>query len=150
MDQAGREIGAAIDELRELAHGIYPAVLTDEGLAAAVEALGERAAIPVRVAAVPEARFPPPVEAAAYFLVAEACGKIAVCVKASSVTVEVRHEGGRLVVDVTEAGARQPGPEVEARFTGLSDRVGALNGRLWTDQLPGRGMAIHGEIPCVS
>jgi len=150
MDRAGKEIGTAIEELRALAHGIYPAVLTDEGLAAAVEALCERAAIPVRVVAVPEARFPPPVEAAAYFLVAEACGKIAVCVEASSVTVELAHEGGRLLVDVTEAGARQPGPEVEARFTDLSDRVGALNGRLWTKQLPGRGMAIHGEIPCVS
>ena len=66
MDQAGAEIGAAIGELRELAHGIYPAVLTDEGLAAAVEALCERAAIPVRVVAVPEGRFPRPAEAAAY------------------------------------------------------------------------------------
>jgi signal transduction histidine kinase len=150
MESAGQEIGAAIDELRELAHGIYPAVLNDEGLAAAVEALGERAAIPVRVVAVPEARFPPPVEAAAYFLVAEACGKIAACVDASSVTVEVTHEGGRLLVDVTEAGAGKPGPEVEARFTGLSDRTGTLNGRLWTEQLPGRGIAICGEIPCGS
>jgi signal transduction histidine kinase len=150
MDQAGQEIGAAIEELRELAHGIYPAVLTDEGLAAAVEALGERAAIPVRVAAVPEGRFPLPVEAAAYFLVAEACGKIAVCVEASSVAVQVTHEGERLLVDITEAGAGKPGPEVEARLTGLSDRVGALDGRLRIEQLPGWGLAIHGEIPCGS
>ena len=150
MDRAGEEIGAAIEELRELAHGIYPAVLTDEGLAAAVEALCERAAIPVRVVAVPEARFPPPVEAATYFLVAEACGKIAVCIEASSITVEVTHKGGRLLVDVTEAGAGKPGPDVEARFTDLSDRVGALNGRLRIERLPSRGIAIHGEIPCGS
>ena len=150
MDQAGREIGAAIEELRELAHGIYPAVLTDEGLAAAVEALCERAAIPIRMGAVPPGRFPPTVEAAAYFLVADACGKIAASVEASSVTVEVTHDEGRLLVDITEHGARKPGPEVEARFTGWSDRVGALNGRLRIEQFPGRGIAIHGEIPCGS
>jgi signal transduction histidine kinase len=150
MDQAGREIGAAIEELRELAHGIYPAVLTDEGLAAAVEALGERAVIPVRVVAVPEGRFPRPVEAAVYFLVAEACGKIAASAGASSVSVEVRQEEGRLLVEVTGEGAEKPGPGLETRITGLSDRVGALDGRLRIEQLPGRGLAIHGEIPCAS
>jgi signal transduction histidine kinase len=150
MDQAGQEIGAAIDELRELAHGIYPAVLTDEGLAAAVEALGERAVIPVRVVAVPQGRFPRPVEAAAYFLVADACGKIAASVGASSVSVEVKQEGGRLLVEVTGKGAEKPGPGLETRITGLSDRVGALDGRLRIEQLPGRGLAIHGEIPCGS
>jgi signal transduction histidine kinase len=150
MDQAGREIGAAIDELRELAHGIYPAVLTDEGLAAAVEALGERAAIPVRVVAVPEGRFPRPVEAAAYFLVAEACGKIAASAGASSASVEVKQEEGRLLIEVTGQGAAEPGPGLETRITGLSDRVGALDGRLRIEQLPGRGLAIHGEIPCGS
>jgi signal transduction histidine kinase len=150
IDRAGQEIGAAIEELRELAHGIYPAVLTDEGLAAAVEALGERAAIPVQVVTVPEARFPPPVETAAYFLIADACGKIAASVQASSITVEVTHDRGRLLVDITEHGVGKPGPEVGARVTGLSDRVGALDGRLRTEQLPGQGVAIHGEIPCGS
>jgi signal transduction histidine kinase len=150
MDQAGQEIGAAIEELRELAHGIYPAVLTDEGLAAAVEALGERAVIPVRVVAVPEGRFPPPVEAAAYFLVAEACGKIAASTGASSVSVEVKQEEGRLLVEVTGEEAGKPEPGLEARVTGLSDRVGALDGCLRIEQLPGRGLAIHGEIPCGS
>ena len=150
MDQAGAEIGAAIEELRELAHGIYPAVLTDEGLAAAVEALCERAAIPVRVVAVPEGRFPRPVEAAAYFLVAEACGKIAASAGATSVSVEIRQEGGPLLVEVTEEGAEKPGPELETRITGLSDRVGALDGRLRIEQLPGQGIAIRGVIPCGS
>ena len=150
MDQAGAEIGAAIEELRELAHGIYPAVLTDEGLAAAVEALCERAAIPVRVVAVPEGRFPPPAEAAAYFLIAEACGKIAATTGATSASVEVRQEGCQLLVEVTGKGAGEPGPELETRITGLSDRVGALDGRLRIEQLPGQGIAICGEIPCGS
>ena len=150
MERAGQQIAAAVEELRELAHGIYPAVLTDEGLAAAVEALGERAVIPVRVVAVPEGRFPRPVEAAVYFLVAEACGKIAAPAGASSVSVEVRQEEGRLLVEVTGEGAEKPGPGLAARVTGLSDRVGALDGRLRIEQLPGRGLAIHGEIPCGS
>lgn len=150
MDQAGAEIGAAIEELRELAHGIYPAVLTDEGLAAAVEALCERAAIPVRVVAVPEGRFPPSAEAAAYFLIAEACGKIAATTGATSASVEVRQEGCQLLVEVTGKGAGEPGPELETRITGLSDRVGALDGRLRIEQLPGQGIAICGEIPCES
>jgi signal transduction histidine kinase len=150
MDQAGAEIGAAIEELRELAHGIYPAVLTDEGLAAAVEALCERAAIPVRVVAVPEGRFPRLAEAAAYFLIAEACGKIAASAGATSASVEVRQEGGRLLVEVTGEGAGEPGPELETRITGLSDRVGALDGRLRIEQLPGQGIAICGVIPCGS
>jgi signal transduction histidine kinase len=150
MDQAGAEIGAAIEELRELAHGIYPAVLTDEGLAAAVEALCERAVIPVRVVAVPEGRFPRPAEAAAYFLIAEACGKIAASAGASSVSVEVRRQGGGLLVEMTEEGAGEPGPELKTRITGLSDRVGALNGRLRIEQLPGQGIAIRGVIPCGS
>jgi glucose-6-phosphate-specific signal transduction histidine kinase len=101
------------------------------------------------VVAVPEGRFPRPVEAAAYFLVADACGKIAVCVEARSVTVEVTYEGGRLLVDVTEQGAGKPGPEVEARITDLSDRVGALNGHLRIEQLPG-GDCDTREIPCGS
>jgi len=150
MDQAGAEIGAAIEELRELAHGIYPAVLTDEGLAAAVEAPCERAVIPVRVVAVPKGRFPRPAEAAAYFLIAEACGKIAASAGASSVSVEVRRQGGGLLVEMTEEGAGEPGPELETRITGLSDRVGALDGRLRIEQLPGQGIAICGEIPCGS
>ena len=150
MERAGQQIAAAVEELRELAHGIYPAVLTDEGLAAAVEAWCERAVIPVRVVAVPEGRFPRPVEAAVYFLVAEACGKIAALAGASSACVEVRQEEGRLLVEVTGEGAQKPGPGLETRITGLSDRVGALDGRLQIEQLPGRGLAIHGEIPCAS
>ena len=67
----------AIDELRELAHGIYPAVLTDEGLAAAVEVLTERSPIPITMVHVPEERFPSPVEATAYFVIAESTGSIA-------------------------------------------------------------------------
>ncbi len=150
IDQADDGLRLAIDELRELAHGIYPAVLADEGLAAAVEALAERSAIPIGIVAIPEERFPNPVEAAAYFLCAEATGPIAASIAASSATVEVRRDEDRLLVTVAEDGARDPDAEVEARVTDLSDRVGALNGRLLLERHPGRGITIRAEIPCGS
>jgi signal transduction histidine kinase len=150
IDQAGKQIRAAIDELRELAHGIYPAVLADEGLAAAVETLRERSSIPIRLVAIPEERFPGPVEAAAYFLVAEATGVIAASIGASVVTVAVKHDAGRLLVEVTEDGAGEPTAQVQASLTDLSDRVGALDGHIWSGQIPGRGVTIRAEIPCGS
>jgi signal transduction histidine kinase len=150
IDQAGEEIRAAIDDLRELAHGIYPAVLADEGLAAAVEALAERTSIPIRIVAVPEQRFPRPVEAAAYFLVAEASGTIAALIGASVATVEVEHDGGRLLVEITEDGTGDRSPQMAASLTDLSDRLGALDGHLWTEQATGRGITIRAEIPCGS
>ncbi|MGH3176827.1 MAG: hypothetical protein ACRDPF_23550 [Streptosporangiaceae bacterium] len=64
--------------------------------------------------------------------------------------MEVRQEGGQLLVEVTGKGAGEPGPELETRITGLSDRVGALDGRLRIEQLPGQGIAICGVIPCES
>ena len=163
LEEAGFEIVGKADDAKKLLRAValdhpdvaivdikMPPTHTDEGLAAAVEALCERAAIPIRMGAVPPGRFPPTVEAAAYFLVAEACGKIAASAGASSVSVEVKQEEGRLLVEVTGEGAEKPGPGLETRVTGLSDRVGALNGRLRIEQLPGRGLAIHGEIPCGS
>ena len=100
--------------------------------------------------AVPEGRFPPPAEAAAYFLIAEACGKIAATTGATSASVEVRQEGCQLLVEVTGKGAGEPGPELETRIIGLSDLVGALDFRFRIEQLPGQGIAICGVIPCGS
>jgi len=150
IDRAEEGLRLAIDELRELAHGIYPAVLVDEGLAAAVEALAERSSIPIQIVAVPEERFPGPVEAAAYFLVSEATGNIAALTAANNAIVEVKHEGDRLLVDVTEVGAGGSDADVEARVTDLADRVGALNGRLLIERSPGQGITIRAEIPCES
>jgi signal transduction histidine kinase len=150
IGQAEEGLRLAIDELRELAHGIYPAVLADEGLAAAVETLVERSAIPIHVVAIPEERFPGPVEAAAYFVVSEATGAIAASIGASGATVEVWRDGDRLLVHVAEDGLRDPDADVEARIIDLADRVGALNGRLLLERRPGRGATIRTEIPCGS
>jgi signal transduction histidine kinase len=150
IDRAEEGLRVAIDELRELAHGIYPAVLTDEGLAAAAEALAERSSIPIAIAHVPEERFPSPVEAAAYFLIAEAAGSIAVLAGADSATVDVRRDGNRLLVEVTDDGVSDPDTELETRIVDLADRVGALEGRIRIEQVPAGAITIRAEIPCES
>jgi signal transduction histidine kinase len=150
LDRADERLRAAIGELRELAHGIYPAVLADDGLAAAVEALAEHASIPITIIHMPQERFPGPVEAAAYFLIAETTGYMATLAAASGVTVDVRHDGNRLVVELTEDGAGKPGRELEARFTGLADRVGALDGQLRVEHVASGPITIRAEMPCGS
>jgi signal transduction histidine kinase len=134
LDEAEAELRRAAAELRELAHGIHPAVLSDEGLAAAVEALAEGAPAPLRIAAVPQERFPPAVETAAYLVVAEAA-------KAGAARVSAARRDGALVVEV----------ETEAEPDGLlelEDRVGALDGRVAVERAPGGGVRIRAEIPC--
>jgi signal transduction histidine kinase len=150
VDRADGEIRSAIDELRELAHGIYPAVLTDEGLAAAVEALAERTSIPTAIAHVSEHRFPSSVEATAYFLIAEATGPVAGLTGAHSVTVEVLHDDDRLIVEVTEDGVGSFPRELDVRVTDLADRVGALEGRFSVEHVPHGAITIRADIPCGS
>ena len=134
LDEAEAELRRAVDELRELAHGIHPAVLSDEGLAAAFEALAEGAPAPLRIDAVPGERFPPAVETAAYRVVAEAA-------KAGAARVSATRRDGALVVDVDAEG--EPDGLVD-----LEDRVGALDGRLAVEQAPGGRVRIRAEIPC--
>src|SRR6266567_2411298 len=150
LDRADETLRAAIGELRELAHGIYPAALTDDGLAAAVEALAEHISIPITIRHMPQERLPGPVEAAAYFLIAETTGYMATLAAASGVILDVSHDGDRLVVEVTEDGAGKPGPELEARVTHLADRVGALDGRLRIEHVASGGVTIRAEMPCGS
>jgi signal transduction histidine kinase len=133
LDEAEGELREAVAELRELAHGIHPAVLSDEGLAAALEALAEDGRAPIRLLVVPQERFPRAVETAAYLVIAEAA-------KAGAVTVAAKRRDGVLVVDVEADG--EPGELVE-----LEDRIGALDGRLDVERMPG-GVRVHAEIPC--
>jgi signal transduction histidine kinase len=132
LDEVEAELRRAVAELRELAHGIHPAVLSDEGLAAAVEALAEDA--PIRIAALPQQRFPVAVETAAYLVVAEAA-------KAGAARVSAERQDAALVVDV-EAEAEPEG------LVDLEDRVGALDGRLDVERAGDGGVRIRAEIPC--
>jgi signal transduction histidine kinase len=137
LDEADAELREAIADLRELAHGIFPVALADEGLAAALEALAEDARVAVRLMDVPEDRYAPGVESAAYAVAAEVA-------RSATSAVEVRAEqlNGKLVVDVR---TRSPdGVDVVA----LEDRVGALDGRLLVSRDGGDETTIRAELPC--
>jgi signal transduction histidine kinase len=148
LAEADSELRAALDELRELARGIHPAVLTEHGLGAALATLAERSPVPVTLVAVPEARLPGPVEAAAYFLVSETLANVAKYAHASNVRVGLTTENTQLIVDVDDNGVGGADPSRGSGLRGLSDRVHALDGTLDLDSPPGHGTHIHAEIPC--
>jgi signal transduction histidine kinase len=145
LSEAREELTLAIDELRELARGIHPAVLTDRGLRVAVEALARRAPMPVRITELPEPRLPEAVEAAVYYLVAEALTNAARHAQASDVTVRVAHNGGLVTVEVADDGVG--GVEEGTGLCGLRDRFEALGGTLAVDSPPGRGTVVRGQLP---
>jgi signal transduction histidine kinase len=145
---AGEELDSALAELRELARGIHPAVLTDRGLGTALETLASRAPVPVELAELPDERLPEAVELAAYFVVAEALTNVAKYANASHATVEVARENGRVVVEVADDGVGGADPEGGSGLRGLADRIAVLEGRLEIDSERGRGTTIRARIPC--
>ena len=148
LDEATEELATATEELRELARGIHPAVLTDRGLGAAVDALAGRAPLPVELLALPDERLPAPIESAAYFVVAEALTNVAKYAQATRASVEVARENGRVTVEVRDDGVGGADPAAGSGLRGLSDRVAALDGRLDVDSPPGAGTVVHAELPC--
>jgi signal transduction histidine kinase len=140
IDAAERELRAALGELRDLARGIYPAVLFDEGLASALEALVETGTVSLALAAVPDERVDPAVEAAAYFLVAAVARRTS----ATPVTVRATRTDGRLLIDL-EGGRTSAGELVE-----LEDRIGALDGELSVRHAATGSTTIRAEMPCGS
>jgi signal transduction histidine kinase len=148
LTSARREVDDALHELRQLARGIHPAVLSDLGLRAALEGLAGRAPIPVEVMEGPRDRFPDKVEAAAYFVVAEALTNVAKHAAATHASVQVRHTNGRLTVEVSDDGIGGADPAVGSGLRGLADRVSALEGRLEIDSGHERGTRIAATIPC--
>jgi PAS domain S-box-containing protein len=144
---AGRELALALDELRELARGLHPAVLTDRGLRAAVETLAGRAPFPVEVVAMPDERLPEPVEAGAYYLIAEALTNVAKYANASTVSVAVTASDGRLAVEVSDDGIGGADPAAGSGLRGLADRVEALGGTLTVTSPAGAGTTLRADIP---
>jgi PAS domain S-box-containing protein len=147
LDIASTELAEALDELRELARGIHPAVLTDRGLEPAVIALADRSPVPVEVVAVPHERLPPAVEAAAYYIIAEAITNVAKYAGASHVAVTVRDDADRTLVVVSDDGVGGADPTAGSGLRGIADRVEALAGRLYVTSVPGKGTLIRAEIP---
>jgi signal transduction histidine kinase len=150
LDAAREELGQALEELRELARGIHPAILTDRGLAAALQALADRTPLPVAVDAVPEERLPPPVEAAAYFVVAESLTNVARYAQASHASVRVARDDGYVAVEVQDDGVGGADLARGTGLRGLADRLAALDGRLRVHSPPGWGTLVRADIPCAS
>jgi signal transduction histidine kinase len=149
LRQARGEAGAAIAELRDLARGIAPPVLADRGLAAAVDALGQRAAIPVEVSVDSDRRPPPVIETAAYFVVAEALTNVAKHAPGATAVVDVALDDRRLVVEVSDDG--EGGADASGGgLTGLRHRVEALDGVLTVASPAGSGTTIRAVFPCES
>jgi signal transduction histidine kinase len=147
LDGAGDDLALALEELRELARGLHPAILSDHGLLAAVEALAQRAPLPVDVDVALDSRLPEPVEAAAYYVVAEALTNVAKYAQATQARVRVHCALGMALVEVADngvGGARESGG---SGLRGLVDRVEALGGRLSLASPVGRGTTVRAELP---
>jgi signal transduction histidine kinase len=147
LDEALAELRAGLGELRELARGIHPPLLTEQGLGPALEALATRATIPVAVDARVGDRLPAPVEAAAYFVAAEALANVAKYAGASEAMIAARHTDGRLTVEVRDDGVGGADPANGSGLRGLADRVAALDGALAVESPPGRGTTLRAVIP---
>ena len=150
LGQLAEELSAAIVELRELAQGIHPAVLTERGLEAAVEVLAARAPLSVELDIDLPERLPEPVETAAYYAVSEALANVAKHARAHTARVTLAWSDDQLVVEVADDGAGGADVELGTGLRGLCDRVEALGGRLWVESEPGNGTLVRGELPVPS
>jgi len=147
LEQMRSELLGALAELRELARGIHPAVLTERGLGPALDALAGRAHLPVDVGDLPGERLPAGVEAAAYYLVAEALANVAKYAQASAASVRVCVKDSHLLVEVADDGVGGADASRGSGIRGLADRVEALDGRLDVDSPPGAGTRVSAAIP---
>jgi signal transduction histidine kinase len=149
VDDALEHAQAAIGDLRELAAGIHPSVLTDRGLPAALETLGSRAPVPVELITQLPDRLPMSVETTAYFLVAEALTNVGKYARASRASVTARVAGDELDIEVLDDGVGGANPAAGSGLRGLADRVAALQGTLDVTSPPGRGTRIHARIALI-
>jgi PAS domain S-box-containing protein len=147
LAKASDELALALDELRELARGLHPAVLSERGLRAAVEGLADRAPVPVEITEIPEERLPGAVEAAAYYLIAEALTNATKYANASTVRVNVAASDAGVVVEVSDDGAGGADPAAGSGLRGLADRVESLGGSLEVVSPVGAGTSLRAEIP---
>jgi signal transduction histidine kinase len=150
LTEASDELRAALAELRELARGIHPVVLTDAGLEPAVRSLVERAGVPATFDCALPGRLPAPVEAAAYFIVSEALTNVAKHAAARSARVGVRVEGRCVLVEVVDDGCGGADPALGSGLRGLRDRVEAIGGTLEAISPPGGGTTIRATLPATS
>ena len=147
LSSASDELMQAMEELRELARGIHPSVLTERGLGPAIQVLASRAPLEVSIENALEERLPAPVEAAAYYVVAESLTNVAKYAEASEVDVQVYCRNGSAIVEVVDDGIGGADPSRGSGLRGLTDRVEALDGRLGVESPSSGGTRITAEIP---
>ena len=148
LDRALVELNTAHEELRELARGLHPQILSVQGLPAAVRSLAGRAPIPVTVITVDEVeRWPPLVESAAYFVVSEALTNVLKYARASSATVRVVQRDEVLVVEIMDDGVGGARASEGSGLGGLRDRIEALDGIFEIESPSGAGTRVHAELP---
>ena len=147
LDHAQEELKTSLAELRELARGIHPAVLTERGLEAAVQSLVQRAPVPVTVDAECAGRLPEPVESAAYFVVSEGLANVAKYAQATQASVALRRVDDRVTIEVADDGVGGADTANGSGLRGLADRVAALDGTLTLKSPAGRGTQLRAEIP---
>jgi signal transduction histidine kinase len=147
LSTAREDLSYGLADLRELARGIHPAVLTERGLGPALDALFARAPFPVEIARMPDERLAPAVEAAAYYVIAESVANVGKYADASHATVSVERSNGSATVTVADDGVGGADPARGSGLGGLAARVEALNGHLEIESPPGQGTRITAEIP---
>jgi signal transduction histidine kinase len=150
LAEAVSEASLVLSELRELAHGLHPAILTEAGLGPALESLAERSSLPTTVICVPGERLPSPVEATAYFVASEALANAAKHSHASLIRLAASRTNGALVLEIADDGAGGADPAAGSGLRGLSDRVAAVGGSFQVTSTAGEGTRVTAEIPCGS
>ncbi len=148
LDGAIAELGESLSELRDLARGIHPVVLSERGLEPAVRALAARAPVPVDIVSDASGRLPAAVETAAYFVVSEALTNVSKYANAEHATVRVERVDGQLLVEVSDDGVGGASAGDGSGLRGLADRVAALSGTLEVTSPPGRGTRLRARLPC--
>jgi signal transduction histidine kinase len=146
---ASAELSQSLEELRELARGLHPAVL-NHGLKAALESLVSRAPVPATVSFASTERLPEPVELAAYFVACEALANVAKYAHATSASVRVSRRNGVAVIEIADDGIGGADESAGTGLRGLADRVAALDGTLRILSPPGEGTVVTAELPCAS
>jgi signal transduction histidine kinase len=148
LDGSIDELGESLRELRDLARGIHPAVLSERGLEPAVRALAARAPVPVDIVGQGAGRLPAGVETAAYFVISEALTNMSKYAHAAHATVRVERVGGQLLVEVSDDGVGGASATDGSGLRGLADRVAALSGTLEVSSPPGSGTRLRAHLPC--
>jgi PAS domain S-box-containing protein len=150
LDEAQEDLASATEELRELARGLHPAVLTDGGLAPALRGLIARLPLDVAVAGIPERRLPIDIESTAYFVVAEGLTNVVRYSGTQRARVELSLEDGHLAIEVSDYGRGGADMEAGTGLRGLAARVAVHDGSLSLTSPPGEGTTVHVEVPCAS